>query len=64
MLLTKDLERRTQGSSKSKGLRASPPGGLGSVAGKGLTGGRFWICGNDWTYMRILGSVAGKGLRE
>ena len=26
-----------------------PPGGLGCVANKGLAGGGFWKCGNNWT---------------
>jgi len=31
-----------------------PPGGLGSVARKGLAGARFRKCGNDWTYEVIF----------
>jgi hypothetical protein len=39
-------------------------GGLGSVATTGLRNVSFRICGNGWTYGRILGCVARKGVRE
>jgi len=32
------------------------------VANKGLAGGGFRKCGNDWSYGRFLGSVARKGV--
>jgi len=41
-----------------------PQGGLGCVANTGVIWGRFWICGNGWTYGRIFGSVASKGVTE
>ena len=33
------------------------------MARKGLAIRRFWICGNGWTYGRILESVARKELK-
>ncbi len=39
------------------------PGGLGCVANTGLRKRCFRICGNGWTYRRIFGCVARKGLR-
>ncbi len=42
----------------------TPRGGLGCVANTGLRNSRFRKCGNRWTYGRIFGCVAGKGLRE
>ena len=39
-------------------------GDLGCVANTGVRDTRFGKCGNRWTYGRILGSVARKGLRE
>ena len=32
------------------------------MANKGLAGGGFRKCGNDWSYGRFLGSVARKGV--
>ena len=34
------------------------------MANKGLTGGHFRICGNDWSYGRIFGSVAMIGVSD
>jgi len=34
------------------------------VANKGLTGGHFRICGNDWSYGRFFGSVAMIGVSD
>ena len=36
--------------------------GVVCVASKGLVGGGFWKCGNDWSYGRFRGSVASKGV--
>ena len=44
-------------------LRASTPGGVGSVANTGLGKVRFWKCGNSWAYGRIFGCVAIKEVR-
>ena len=47
------------------GGQASKGGGGGgyvSVAMIGLAEGRFWICGNDWSYGRFFGSVANTGV--
>src|SRR6266487_2483582 len=41
-----------------------PRGGLGCVANTRVRNMRFWKCGNGWTYGRILGCVAGKGVRQ
>src|SRR5437764_14137928 len=38
--------------------------GVASVANTRLTGARFRICGNDWSYGRIFGSVANTGLSD
>ena len=38
--------------------------GVASVANTGLTGAHFWICGNDWSYGRIFGSVANTGVSD
>ena len=38
--------------------------GVASVANTGLTGGHFRICGNDWSYGRIFGSVAMIGVSD
>src|SRR6184192_3874189 len=38
--------------------------GVASVANTRLTGARFRICGNDWSYGRFLGSVANTGLSD
>ena len=34
------------------------------MANTRLTGVHFWICGNDWSYGRISGSVANTGLSD
>ena len=34
------------------------------MARKGLTGGGFWKCGNDWSYGRFFGSVANTGVSD
>ena len=39
-------------------------GGVASVANTRLTGAHFRICGNDWSYGRIFGSVANTGLSD
>ena len=38
--------------------------GVASVANTGLTGARFRICGNDWSYGRFFGSVANTGVSD
>jgi len=38
--------------------------GVASVANTRLTGARFGICGNDWSYGRFFGSVANTGLSD
>ena len=40
------------------------PRGLGCVANTRVRNRRFWKCGNSWTYGRIFGSVAMKGVRR
>jgi len=38
--------------------------GVASVANTRLTGARFRICGNDWSYGRFFGSVANTGVSD
>jgi len=38
--------------------------GVASVANTRLTGARFRICGNDWSYGRFFGSVANTGVND
>ena len=38
--------------------------GVASVANTRLTGARFGICGNDWSYGRFFGSVANTGVSD
>src|SRR5207245_3644186 len=61
--LATNSRRRERRACNKRTERQDPRGGLGCVASTGLRKVRFRICGNDWTYGRILGCVAGKGVR-
>src|SRR5947208_9997125 len=50
--------------SKEKKMKWRRGERVASVANTRLTGARFRICGNDWSYGRIFGSVANTGVSD